>query len=132
MKKILKYHSGSLIWGLIIIALLFLPSAGVEGTSIRSLDKAIHATLFGVFCYLLITGLVKQYRFSMRKHSAGKYGLLIAIAFGIATEFVQYFLDYRSFEILDMLADAAGALLGFSYYRFWISTCLRSSYNFSI
>ena len=35
------------------------------------------------------------------------------IALGIALEFVQGWLGYRSFEIADMVADAAGVALGF-------------------
>ena len=34
------------------------------------------------------------------------------IALGIALEFVQRSLGYRSFEVLDMVADAVGVLLG--------------------
>ena len=33
------------------------------------------------------------------------------IAMGVALEFVQRWLGYRSFEVLDMLADAVGVLL---------------------
>jgi glycopeptide antibiotics resistance protein len=34
------------------------------------------------------------------------------IAMGISLEFVQRALGYRSFEVLDMLANSAGVLLG--------------------
>ena len=34
------------------------------------------------------------------------------IAMGIALEFVQRWLGYRSFEVLDMVADAVGVVLG--------------------
>ena len=36
------------------------------------------------------------------------------IALGIALEFVQGTTDYRSFEVLDMAADAGGVLLGWA------------------
>ena len=36
------------------------------------------------------------------------------IAMGVALEFVQRALAYRDFELLDMLADAAGVLLGWA------------------
>jgi VanZ family protein len=36
------------------------------------------------------------------------------VAMGIALEFVQRALGYRSFELLDMVADALGVLLGFT------------------
>ena len=34
------------------------------------------------------------------------------IAMGVALEFVQRWLGYRSFEVLDMVADAIGVVLG--------------------
>jgi len=36
------------------------------------------------------------------------------IAMGIALEFVQRWLGYRSFEVLDMVADAIGVALGWT------------------
>lgn len=43
---------------------------------------------------------------------------LSAIVFGILMEFVQrYFVPGRSFDIGDMIADAAGALAGYFYSR---------------
>lgn len=36
------------------------------------------------------------------------------IALGVALEFVQRWLGYRSFEIADMVADAAGVALGWA------------------
>ena len=36
------------------------------------------------------------------------------IAMGIALEFVQRWLGYRSFEVLDMVADALGVALGWA------------------
>ena len=35
------------------------------------------------------------------------------IAMGVALEFVQGWLGYRSFEVADMLADTLGVALGF-------------------
>lgn len=36
------------------------------------------------------------------------------IALGVALEFVQRWLGYRSFEVLDMVADAIGVVLGWT------------------
>jgi len=36
------------------------------------------------------------------------------IAMGVALEFVQRWLGYRSFEVADMVADAIGVLLGYT------------------
>jgi VanZ family protein len=40
------------------------------------------------------------------------------VAMGIALEFIQRATGYRSFELLDMLANAIGVLLGWSAARF--------------
>ena len=69
-------------------------------------DKFEHALAYGVlmlwFCQLNPGW----------KRRAG-YGLLW-VGLGIALEFVQRWLGYRTFDVLDMAADGVGVLLGWS------------------
>jgi len=110
---------------------MFMPTKGIEQSSITNLDKFIHVCVFAMLCYLSITGLVKQFRFSIKKLSAAKYGAIFTICFGVLTEIGQYLLGYRSFDGYDILANSLGALIGFIYFQFWISRCLKSPYNLS-
>ena len=113
------------------MVMMFMPTQGIEQQSVASLDKLIHISFFAMLCYLSITGLVKQFRFSIKKLSAAKYGVLFTICFGLLTESGQYLLGYRSFDGYDILANTVGALIGFTYFQFWISRCLKTPYNLS-
>ena len=113
------------------MVMMFVPTQGLEQRSVASLDKLIHVCFFAMLCYLSITGLVKQFRFSIKKLSAAKYGVIFTIGYGILTESGQYLLGYRSFDGYDILANTIGALLGFAYFQFWISRCLKTPYNLS-
>ena len=131
MKKLLKYHRGTLIWSLFVLVMMFMPTQGIDNPHYASLDKLVHIGFFAMLCYLSITGMVKQFRFSIKKLHAARYGALYAVLFGIGTELGQYYLGYRSFDGYDILANTFGALIGFVYFQFWISKCLKSPYNLS-
>lgn len=107
-------------WTLLIIVLLCLPGQDIPSQgplfSLPNLDKLVHAGLFGAlnlfwFLYLLprLSGRQKKQR------------VLILIAFlsilmGIVMEWVQLeFIPSRDFDVMDMLADAAGVLVTGGY-----------------
>jgi VanZ family protein len=122
LRVFLKYNYGALLWALFILTLLFSPLGGVSGDHhhLRLLDKLIHAGFFSMFCYLSITGRFRQFRFSIRRQKVPLESLVFCTLFGVFTEIGQYFLHYRSFDPWDMLANFAGALAGFLYFRIGI------------
>ncbi|HEY2336215.1 MAG TPA: VanZ family protein [Burkholderiales bacterium] len=89
-------------WVALIVYLSVMPSPPqipVEGG-----DKAGHLGLY----------LVAALLFSIfRKRSAAALHCLGLVALGIALEFVQRWLGYRSFEVADMVADAIGVAAGY-------------------
>lgn len=129
MRNLIKYNPGAIVWSALILIVLLLPTDGIESASVAGLDKLIHAAMFAMLCYLCITGRVKRHRFSRRKLSVARNCLLFTIAFGIFTELLQLALGYRGFDLLDIAADCAGALLGYWYFQFWISKCLQPAYK---
>lgn len=129
MRLIWKYHRNTLVWSIFILATMFMSTEGLEHSQHPSLDKLIHFGVFSVLSYFAITGIVKQYRFSSRKFQAAKMGWLYAIILGTITETGQYFLGYRTFDWLDLAANASGASVGFLYFQIWISRCIKSGYN---
>jgi VanZ family protein len=66
-------------------------------------DKVHHAFAFFVLA-LLLDFAAPRTQFGLRKFSA-------LMAFGVAIECVQYFLPWRDFSLLDMVADAVGLML---------------------
>lgn len=73
------------------------------------LDKAVHALLFFAvaFCY------INTATAGFRSPQVGRFflGFVAALAYGFFVEVLQHFIPWRSFEWLDLLADASGAAL---------------------
>ncbi len=81
-------------------------------------DKWVHIGLFGGLTFLTAWPFIKE-NIATRKLLI-KIGTTFII-YGILMEFVQkYFASERSFDIFDMVADAAGCFAGF-----WLSNRLR-------
>lgn len=65
-------------------------------------DKIVHFGIFGIL------GLI----ITLQKKSAEYKTLIICALYGIIIEIIQYFLPWRSFEIMDMIFDTLGAGAG--------------------
>lgn len=73
------------------------------------IDKVMHLSIFAFlgFSILMSYKQIKFYHF-----------LVIVFLYGLATEVLQEVMHMgRSFELLDILADILGAVLGFLLYR---------------
>lgn len=84
----------------------------LQGIPLGLSDKAVH--LAG---YAAMSALAAGFC-----HVPSRVLLLAAgtVAAGAALEGAQYLLPYRSFELLDMLANTAGALLGSAAALLWL------------
>ena len=110
-----------IIWVILIYILLTLPPKDFKEVEfeIPFADKAVHAALFAIMVLLFAW----PYRLAPFHKNAFKIFLvmLVAIAYGIAMEYVQKNLtNPRAFEVGDMIADAVGAIAGFFIARKFI------------
>jgi len=87
---------------LITTILLVIPVPAVVPDLI-GLDKLEHLLVFAALAGLADFAFPRQ-RFGLNK-------ALPLLAYGIAMELVQWTLPYRSFSVLDMVADGSGLLL---------------------
>jgi VanZ family protein len=87
---------------LAVAYLSFMPAPEM-GDLQRISDKVHHAFAFYVLA-LLLDFAAPRSEFGLRK-------FFVLMAFGVAIECVQYFLPWREFSLLDMVADAVGLLL---------------------
>lgn len=92
------WHAGLWLWIACMWALSTVPLSVPE---VPSGDKISHFIAYGLLAWL--AGNLGWNRFPV---------WIAASLMGIAVECVQYFLPWRSLELLDMLANSTGALLG--------------------
>ncbi|MCU0335339.1 MAG: VanZ family protein [Chitinophagaceae bacterium] len=79
-------------------------------------DKWVHAGLFLLLVWLWCRALAKGHW----HYRVVSLLTVLAIGYGIAVEYIQEaWVPYRSFDVLDMIADGVGALLGAVLYRRW-------------
>lgn len=97
-----------LIWMVIVFILLIIPGSDIPANDFFELiyfDKWVHVGLFGILTFFLGFPLIE-----LRKYFI--YVALFSIFYGTLLEFVQkYFTTTRTFDITDILADAAGAFI---------------------
>lgn len=121
---ILRYNLFTLLWAAMILLLTLLPSASMPQLSIwsslLSFDSFAHAFLFAILVFLMIVGLKKQFTYIKLRHYAIRIAFICSVAFGIAIELMQdFFVAGRHGDIIDVLADAIGCLIGIVLFK-WI------------
>jgi len=112
-EKIQQYLSTkwpAIIWSVFVFILLVLPPEALNKErkiEIVQLDKIIHFFLFGI-----LAGLWAYYKKQQRQKQLFPFLFIVAVTavYGITTEFVQDWVG-RDFDVWDMVADAAGALV---------------------
>ena len=117
MKKILFFTPAVLYYVLIF----YLSSRSYEGKIyILFFDKGVHLVEFAFLGFLLSFG----YFMSLKSSRMVKAGLTFAsgILLGTLDELHQYLVPLRSTEILDVLADAIGILIGLFVYFYFSQT----------
>jgi hypothetical protein len=105
----LKSKALAISWFIIMNVLFVLPGSALPKSgwfNVVQLDKWVHVGLFAVLVFLwcsAFTPLFKKIRMV----------LVVAIAYGLLVEIVQKnWVPNRSFDLYDVLADAAGSMLG--------------------
>jgi len=109
----------------LIFILLSMPSSGEPGTGWISYllqlpyaDKIIHVGLFGSLALSIFSHFEQYSKASFQTTRIKALSLILCIVFGIGMEFYQKrFVPSRGFEVGDMLADAAGALLALPFFN---------------
>lgn len=113
MKPNLFQFIPGIIWVLLIFILLILPGSDiptVDFFEIIYFDKWVHIGLFAVLTILWGYPFLKS---KLLPVTTIVFVAVIAIVYGIIMEFVQkYFAASRSFDITDIFADSAGAVIG--------------------
>jgi hypothetical protein len=108
-------------WALLILVLCLMPGAALptwRWADLISLDKGVHAFLFGGLYVLLVRGLRQQYQGHRLRSRAVVVALLVSVTYGGLTELMQQLpVLGRRGDLLDLAANTAGVVLGLVYDR---------------
>lgn len=111
-----------IIWSLVILIVCLMPGDNLPGSSFLSfvgMDKLIHGFLYAVLMVLVGKGLINQFDISSSKTKTLVVAFLYCFFLGAGIEFLQSgFVVGRSGDILDVLANNIGALIGV-LFLFW-------------
>ena len=119
----------TLVWVIfefvLIFILLRMPGSDIQGTSWMSLilnlpyaDKVVHMGLFGSLALSIFSHFEQYSSISFQSIRTKALSLIACILYGIGMEYYQkYFVPSRSFDVIDMLADAIGALLALPFFN---------------
>ena len=101
--------------------IFFLSSMSFKGqVSVPFLDKGVHLVEFSLLGFLLSLGYFLSLKSSLRLKSS--LTLASGILLGCLDEIHQYFVPNRSFEVLDMVADSIGILIGLAAFYYFFRT----------
>ena len=105
-------------WLIMTIVLLTLPGSAFPKENWLSklwVDKWVHVVLFAILVALWCRAIGKTgKRNLLRKYFV--WVTILGIAYGTGMEFVQkYLVANRSFDVADIISDAAGCLAGFGF-----------------
>lgn len=112
MKYINNYKLTCIVIILILIAIL-MPGSDVPSVGIPNIDKLIHLGMFAV----LSVCFYGEYAWHHKKlpHTLGTWiGIEI---YAVLTELMQKFVEGRSCDFLDFIADSAGIVLAIIIFR---------------
>jgi VanZ family protein len=97
-----------------------LPAIELPPVDIISTDKLIHMGVFGLLAALCYISLVHIPKKNMLNKSPFQWSAIIVTFYGATDEIHQYFVPFRSAEVLDWLADAAGVILVLILIKYYL------------
>ena len=105
-----------IVWTLLILLVCLMPGDNLPSSSFLSFkgaDKLIHATLYLVLIILVGKGLLQYFNSSYSRNRIIVIAFLYCLFLGVGIEFIQsVFVAGRGGDVLDVLANAAGASVG--------------------
>lgn len=112
----INYLPLAISWFLVSVILMCLPGQVLpkeDWLSKIDFDKIVHIGLFAVLVFLWCGVVKKREKIFQSMQQIFVWITLGGCVYGVLMEFVQkYFIPNRSFDIIDMLADAIGSIIG--------------------
>src|SRR5690606_1834627 len=118
MLKYLLNYSWAILWGILMLVLMSMPSSDLPSTSyFEGFDKMAHWGFFFVFTVLLLFGATIQSKRRVSKIRTIILTAIIAIFVAFLSEAIQYYLSLgRQADWWDIFADGVGIGMGLFAY----------------
>jgi len=111
----------AIAWFFVILVLICIPGKDlpkVNWLDNIDFDKIVHIGVFGILTVLFCFPFYKTYFTKSRKILYFIIIALLVILWGFTTELIQkYFIEGRTYDLFDWLADSIGAIIAFFYSR---------------
>ncbi|MDZ4695393.1 MAG: VanZ family protein [Deltaproteobacteria bacterium] len=120
-----------LIWAAAVFVLSSLPGSSLPDLGFAMQDKFAHSLVFATLAALVLRALGGT-RFQSKPLVAMGIAVAIATAYGVSDEFHQSFVPRRSPDVLDVVADSFGALMGVVAFAAWSGRRVHSNKNLEI
>jgi VanZ family protein len=121
-QKIVLYWAPPIAWATLVLCASVTPQPEMHlpvVPSMPGIDKVAHLVMYGILTVLFCRAF-RQPSALYSASNAFALALITSTGYGLIIECYQYLVPFRSFEGLDLLANALGslsALLVWSYFR---------------
>ena len=117
-RKFYFYFLCSIIWFIIIIYLMIFYKSNSNIISFSYSDKIIHFILFFVQSTLITKTYIAR---NFKSNKLMPKIIFYFLIFRFCVEFIQIYLPYRSFELLDLTSNLIGSLSG-AFFVFYLES----------
>ena len=106
-----RYYLPALLWLAAIFVSSSIPSVDLPHIGIWNADKLIHFGVYFLLAVVVDRAVRHQTRFPAVKRHHLLFTIVLTVLYGLSDEFHQFFVPGRDPSLLDLLADAGGAVL---------------------
>ena len=110
----MKHYKLTLLASILILVAILMPASGVPSVGIPNIDKLVHLGMFGTLalCYY------GEYVFRYKKLPKFLGAWIVMEIYALSTEIMQLFVQGRSCDVIDWIADSIGILGAIYVFRF--------------
>ena len=111
-----KYAILTLLWAVIVAVLLLLPGDDLPKKELfKGFDKVVHVLLFGILSFLFVS--IWEQRSSNIDWRIILISFLVSFVYSTLLEYLQNFIPGRQYDLIDLLANSTGIVLGLTIWR---------------
>lgn len=113
--KVLFVYLPLTVYWIVIFILTSIPAESVPAVGVG--DKLQHILAYCVLAMLLYLTLIIQNKFPLLKRNAIAFSIIILFGYGVLDELHQLLIPGRSGEVMDLVADVVGGIIGLIIVR---------------